>query len=110
MRTVVRWLPLRVRVASHFADRARGLIGSTLDSEQDALLLRPCRAIHTAGMTTPIDVVFLARDHRIVALREHVHPWRFAACWRARSVLELRAGAIRRWDLHAGEVLRWQPG
>src|SRR5699024_691146 len=59
------------------------------------LLLTSCRAIHTLGLSCPIDVVFLGvhrgRPH-IVRVDHALRPGRVAFCRAARAVVELPAG------------------
>jgi len=73
--------------------RARGLIGRPAPPPGRALLLAPCRAVHTGFMRFPLDLIFFSRDGRIVRRRDGVPPFRLA--WggrRAWGVLELAAG------------------
>jgi hypothetical protein len=83
--------------------RRRGLRGR--DEFDGALVLRPCRQVHTFGMRFPIDVAFCDREGRVVGTyrlaRRRVSP----VVWRARLALEARAGAFERWRLHVGDAL-----
>mgnify|MGYP003346105269 CR=1 FL=1 len=45
-------------VAESRAARRRGLLGR--DCIDGALVLRPCRSVHTLGMKVPVDVAFCA--------------------------------------------------
>ena len=78
-------------VARSRAARRRGLLGR--DRHDGALVLPRCRSVHTVGMRFPIDVVWLDGAERVVRVRRVV-PGRIA--WRvlrARSVVEVGAGA-----------------
>lgn len=90
-----------VRAARNTWQRLKGLIGVRAWPANCALLLKPCNAVHTAFMRIPIDVVFLDRHGRIARIAT-LSPWRVAACWRARSVLELAAGEAARLGWQAG--------
>lgn len=93
-----------LEVASHPAARVRGLLGR--DGLEGALLLPGCRSVHTLGMRFPIDVAFLDRGGRVVALVAPMLPWRVGrARWRGRQALEAEAGAFDRWQLALGDVL-----
>ena len=60
----------------------------------EALWLDPCGSIHTWGLDRALDAVFLDVQHRVLAVRRDVRPWRIALAPRGtRSVLELPAGA-----------------
>lgn len=63
--------------ASH---RLRGLLGTK--ANKSALLLMPCKDIHTLGMTHDIDVAFIAETGFVLAVYRDVkparrlsHPW-----------------------------------
>jgi uncharacterized membrane protein (UPF0127 family) len=83
--------------------RSRGLLGR--DGVDGALLLRPCRSVHTIGMRFPIDVAFCddeLRVIRVVTMRRH----RLSRLvWRSRAVIEAEAGAFARWGLRPGDQL-----
>jgi len=96
----------RVWRADTFVSRLVGLLGRDGLMESEALWISPCKGIHTIGMTFPIDVVFLSREMRVVALRENVAPWRATRFFRsATSVLELAAGSIRRSGVAVGDQM-----
>ncbi|HWH94646.1 MAG TPA: DUF192 domain-containing protein [Baekduia sp.] len=56
------------------------------------LHLRPCRAVHMQGMRFALDLVWLDRRGRPVKVTRGLAPGRFAACLRARSVVEVAEG------------------
>lgn len=96
---------LRVRRATNFLTRARGLLfGPALDADE-ALLIAPCSSIHTFGMRYPIDVVFLDRHARVVQVSPEVGARRIRFGRGAVAVLELRAGGAARLGLRAGVAL-----
>jgi hypothetical protein len=92
-----------LEVADTRAARRRGLLGR--DGVEGALLLRPCRSVHTLGMRFPIDVAWCDRDlvvRRVARLSRH----RLSRpVLRAGVVLEAEAGAFARWDLAVGDQL-----
>jgi uncharacterized membrane protein (UPF0127 family) len=47
------------------------------------MVLAPCNSIHTFFMRFPIDVVFAARDGRVVKLRHAMPTGRLAFSWKA---------------------------
>lgn len=87
-------------VAPDRRSRARGLLGR--DGIDGALVIDPCRWIHTVGMRFPIDVAYLDADGVVVKAvrmrRRRVGLPVFAA----RRVIEAEAGAFARWGLHVG--------
>lgn len=84
-------LVLEGQVALSFWERARGLLGTRRLPESEALIISPCRGIHTVGLRFPILAVYLDRDSRVltsVVLR----PWRIGPFLRrARTVIEMPA-------------------
>jgi uncharacterized membrane protein (UPF0127 family) len=57
-------------------------------------------------MRFAIDVLYLDAEQRIIHIRHELGPWRFSACWRAHSVIELAAGECRRLNIKPGDSLR----
>ena len=92
--------PVPLGVARSASDRRRGLLGR--DGIEGALLLSPASAVHTLGMRFAIDVAYLDRDLRVVAVRT-MRPGRIGLPrpW-ARHVLEAEAGAMERWGVRRG--------
>ncbi|MQY13448.1 hypothetical protein SRB5_35960 [Streptomyces sp. RB5] len=84
---------LELRIATAFRTRSRGLLG--LDAPPPgALLLTPASGIHTFGMRFPLDVAYLSRDLRVLAVHT-VAPNRLGRPrLRARHVLEAGAGTF----------------
>ncbi len=92
-----------VEVAESRRDRMRGLLGR--DGIDGALVLRPCRSVHTVGMRFPIDVAFCTRDMTVVRTL-HLQPNRITRpSLRACCVIEAESGAFERWKLRPGDVL-----
>jgi uncharacterized membrane protein (UPF0127 family) len=67
----------RLLVAETFWRRAVGLLGRRNLSVDEAILLKPCRSVHTCFMRFPISIAFLDRSGKIIELRTNVPPWRF---------------------------------
>jgi len=86
----------RVIIASGAAKR-RGLLGRQALDPDEGMYLVPCQWIHMFGMKFPIDVAFLARDGRILAIHTALRPNRLSrlVLW-ADGVLELASGALQR--------------
>lgn len=96
----------RCTVAETTLRRMRGLLGHRSLGPNEGLLLRPAPAIQTWFLRFPIDAVLLDRDLGVIAVREHMRPFRTASHHRARSVLELAAGEVERHGIAVGERLR----
>jgi uncharacterized membrane protein (UPF0127 family) len=100
-----RTIPLRVYEANGFLSRARGLLGSAPLGDHEALWIRPCKSVHTLGMRYAIDVVFLDRRQRVIAVLHAVQPLRLAGVRRAHSTVELLAGTAAAIGLATGSQL-----
>lgn len=88
--------------------RRRGLLGRQGLADGVALVIAPCNAIHTCFMRFPIDVVFAARDGRVLKVCPEIPPWRLAAALRGFAAIELPAGAARRHAIAPGDRLKLQ--
>jgi uncharacterized membrane protein (UPF0127 family) len=81
--------------------RRRGLLGR--DSFSGALVLRPCRHVHTLGMRFPIDVAFCDVHGRVLRTST-LSPWRLSPIVRKSAfVIEASAGSFDRWGLRTGD-------
>ncbi|HMN46349.1 MAG TPA: DUF192 domain-containing protein [Povalibacter sp.] len=100
----------RVTIAASFWPRFRGLLGHREMAVDHGLLLRPGGSVHTIGMRFAIDVLFLDRHLRILAITHQLTPYRFAtAPSGTRSVLELAAGRAADCGLMPGASLWLRP-
>jgi uncharacterized protein len=97
----------RVLASAEVADgrraRRRGLLGRT--SMEGALVIEPCRWIHTIGMKFPIDVAYLDDDGVVVKTIQMQRFRMGIPVWNARSVIEAQAGAFGRWGLRVGDEI-----
>ena len=90
--------------------RNRGLIGHSPLGTGQGLLIKPCGWIHTFGMSFPIDVIYVGKDSRVVALSENLPPRRIdRPVLRARFVVEMAAGAIHETGVRVGNRLEVRP-
>jgi uncharacterized membrane protein (UPF0127 family)/Flp pilus assembly protein TadG len=106
---------LRVRVASSFIGRFRGLMMAGLLQRDEGLLLTRCSSIHTCFMRQNIDVLYLDAVGVVNRCVSDLPPWRMSLrSYRdghdgpgseTRHVLELRAGTISRLKIRKGARL-----
>ena len=81
---------------------------SGLDPEEGMYIV-PCEGIHTFRMKFPIDVAFLGRDGRALAVHHHLKPNRISTIvLRAQGVLELSAGRLRATGTDVGDVIQFR--
>ena len=95
----------RLLQAFDSVSRRTGLLKHVSLPEGCAMIIAPGSAIHTWFMKFPIDVVFVAKDGRIVKTRSTLDPWRLAAAWQAYAVIELPAGTLERSATARGDHL-----
>ncbi|MFL5922217.1 MAG: DUF192 domain-containing protein [Gaiellaceae bacterium] len=99
----------RCELADGVFTRMRGLLGRRGLPRGHGLLIEPTWSVHTWFMRFPIDVVFLDRELTVLKIRKQLRPWRTAARFRSRSVLELAAGECDRLRLEVGDRLALVP-
>ena len=104
----------RVRLATSFWARFRGLMGSAPLATDEGLYL-PVNSIHMLFMRFPIDAVFVsspdaAGDRRVVAIRAGLPAWRglVMPVRGATGVLELPTGTAARAALEPGASIRFE--
>ncbi|WP_107500262.1 DUF192 domain-containing protein, partial [Streptomyces swartbergensis] len=89
-----------LEIATSYRARTRGLLGR--DSVEGAILLSPANSVHTFRMRMPIDVAYLDRDLRVIAVRT-MRPGRLGMPrLRARHVVEANAGVMREYGVREG--------
>ncbi|MFH8471591.1 DUF192 domain-containing protein [Streptomyces sp. NPDC018000] len=93
-----------LRIAATYRTRSRGLLGQ--DGIDGALLITPCGSVHTFRMRFTIDVAYLDRKFKVVAVHT-MKPGRLGMPrLRARHVIEAEAGAMEKWGLRPGSRVR----
>ncbi|MFJ4782844.1 DUF192 domain-containing protein [Streptomyces sp. NPDC088794] len=89
-----------LEVATSYRARTKGLLGR--DSVDGAILLSPANGVHTFRMRIPIDVAYLDRRLKVIAVHT-MKPGRLGLPrLRSRHVLEAEAGAMAGWGLRVG--------
>jgi uncharacterized protein len=87
------------------AARRKGLLGRGGLAPGQALVIAPSSLVHTFGMRFPIDILFVARDGRVVKVRHAVPRSRIAGAFGAFAVLELAAGQIELSETGTGDAI-----
>jgi len=87
---------VRLYLARGLGARRKGL-GALDDLPEDVGLLLRTRAIQTATMRFPLDLVWFDRRGEVVRVDRDVPPRRNRVCWEARGVVEVRAGQADRF-------------
>jgi uncharacterized membrane protein (UPF0127 family) len=100
------FLSLGVAVADTPLARLRGLLGRMRLRPNEGLWVVPSRGIHTFGLRSPIDVIYLDGSQRVLHIIEHLSPLRIAGLrMQSHSVLELPAHAIWGSGTQVGDQL-----
>jgi uncharacterized membrane protein (UPF0127 family) len=99
----------RLDWAGTSGERRRGLLGRDQFPVGAGLYLAPCQWVHMFGMRFAIDVAFLARDGRVLAVHHGLKPGAISKLvWRADGALELPAGTLTRTGTGVGDVIAFQ--
>jgi uncharacterized membrane protein (UPF0127 family) len=94
------------RMAANPWTRLRGLIGVRQLAEGDGLLIKPCHGVHCMFMSIPIDVVYVDRSDRVVAVDKAMKPWAIGKIYgQSAYVVELPAGSIDATHTQPGDQL-----
>ena len=88
----------------------RGLLGRSAEEFRlgKGLWILPSDGIHTIGVSFPIDVAYLDAKYRVIRTYHSLAPFRVAAVkLKARSILELPAGTLKRSQTQVGDLLQF---
>ncbi|RQD76267.1 MAG: DUF192 domain-containing protein [Candidatus Syntrophonatronum acetioxidans] len=97
-----------VEIADSFLLRLKGLLGRKGVSPGKGIIIKPCNAVHTLGMSFPIDVVFVDKEDHICRLIEGMLPNRFSPVVKeALYVVEGPAGFGGQAGAQEGDKLKW---
>ena len=96
---------LRLRLAETFFSRLRGLLGTSLLPEEEALLIRPCNNIHMFGMRYAIDVAFASSTGQVLKTVRSLEPGRMAYCKGAAYVVEMPCDTLARTATRVSDIL-----
>ncbi len=92
--------------ATSFFKRGKGLLGRGELKDTQGLWINPCNNIHTFFMKFKIDCLFLDEKLVIQKITSNMKPFRVAGpVWKARSVIELKAGTVDSAKLSVGDQL-----
>jgi hypothetical protein len=97
----------KVLLADGFLGRFLGLQFRRRLPPGVGMLLVPCRSVHTCFVRFPIDLAYIDRHGRVLAVRKYLPPWRAAVGAPGTfAILETPAGDV---EIAAGQLLALQP-
>lgn len=96
----------RLLPAFDSASRKTGLLKHQSLPPGTAMVIAPCSAVHTFFMQFPIDVIFVAKDGRVLKVRRDMAASRITASLRAFATIEVAAGTAA---VDVGHVLSVTP-
>lgn len=87
--------------------RLRGLIGVRELPEGHGVVIEPCHGVHCMFMSIPIDVIYVDKQHQVVALDRAMQPWAIGKIHRnSRYVIEAPVGTIDRSKTEVGDQVK----
>jgi len=99
----------KVTVVETFPGRMKGLLGKKRLAKDEAMLLKPCKQVHTLFMKFPIDVVFLDEQCRVVHIKENLKSFSVSPyVENAKCVIEFPAGKVRETGLGINDRLMFK--
>ena len=87
------------------SDRKKGLLGRDGLAPGQALIIAPTNLVHTFAMRFPIDILFVARDGRVIKVCNAVPRRRIAGAWGGFAVIETAAGQLEVSGTRAGDLI-----
>ncbi|MCL5072191.1 MAG: DUF192 domain-containing protein, partial [Actinobacteria bacterium] len=98
-----------VKTADNFFIRAFGLIFRRELKPDEGLLFYKCNSIQTFWMRFAVDVIFLDKNNKILALIAGLKPFRVTPFIKgADKALELRKSSIKNSELELGDMLLFE--
>lgn len=96
-----------IRIACRVRSRMRGLLGRGAAGDGGcAIVLAPCRDIHTFGMRAPIDVAFVSEEGVVLLARRDLPPRKRLCCRGSAYVVERFSDSGSAW-FEGGERVSW---
>ncbi len=96
----------RASTADTFASRAVGLLNRASLDPGEALIIKPCNAIHMFFMRFAIDAIFVDKNNRVAGLLKAIKPFHLSPIFLKSSfVIEASVGTIEASKTCVGDVL-----
>lgn len=93
-------------IAANFFLRLKGLLGRSGLPKGKGILIKPCKAVHTVGMSFPIDVGFVDKEGCLCYQEEYMVPNKFSpAVKESKFVIEAPAGTFEMTQTTVGDKI-----
>lgn len=106
--TIYEIIPLKISVTRTWKSRALGLLGTEKLDKNRALLIDPCKSVHTFGMRYSIDIVCLDEAYKVLQIEHSVKPNVFVSpnkkTW---AIIELAGGRVKDLSIKVGDSLEF---
>lgn len=97
-----------IKTSTPSADQEDEMSAAQAVKEGVGVLLDPCEQIHTRGMGTAIDVIYLDDNNRVVGLDENLAPNRTGNIYEnVTKVLEVSAGKVEKTQTKLGDKFQF---
>ncbi|HPL82952.1 MAG TPA: DUF192 domain-containing protein [Candidatus Omnitrophota bacterium] len=97
-----------VILADSLLKRVKGLLGRKDFPLGSAMIIKPCNSVHTFFMQFPIDLVFMAKDNKVIKSVNSLPPNRLTSiCLSAYYVIELPAGTLSKTSTLPTDLLEF---
>lgn len=82
----------KIELAENFISRSIGLLSKQEISEDEALIIKPCCSIHTFFMKFAIDVIFVDKNNKVIAIKQNIKPNKLSPIYlKSNYVVEMKA-------------------
>lgn len=93
-------------LADNPLSRMIGLLGRKKLLDGEALLIKPCNAVHTFFMRFSIDVIFASKENKVIKVIKDLRPFRITPVYfNALFVIEVPSGTAERTHTQEGDIL-----
>ncbi len=97
-----------IKLANNLFTRLVGLLNKSSLTEDEGLLIKPCRSIHSFGMKFNIDAIFLDKNNQVKHIIKNMKPWRCSKIiFSADKILELAAGVADKTKIEVNDILEF---
>ncbi len=97
----------KVKLADNFGGRLKGLMFTKVFPAYGAVIIKPCRGIHTFFMCYPLDILLLDERNKVIYKQESLPPGRFTPFLsRSRIAVELPAGSLKGKEVSLGDEVK----